>query len=824
MISPLRLLTTSLALLFFINLSAQRKHDMHFGCHLTDVPVKPPKGTFDGTEKVLTCGSNERSDSIDILNYDLDVDLTAFGSSVTAECTITFTAKMDGVDALPLDLLKLTIDSIKIAGSQVTFDYDELLLNVHLPSTMNIGDTMDVTINYHGLPTPDPAWGGFRYEAGIAYNLGIGLSQGDTPDPFPIGRSLYPCFDNFVERATYDISVITNGGRKGYAVGEFLGEDSIANNAIRRSYRLDKQNPTYLTSIAASNYVEIHDMHNGVYGDYPILLVGRPQDQSNMASAFEYLGDAVDALESWFGPYNWGQVGYVMTPRGAMEHSSLIAFPYNSIGSGPSDGMNRLMAHELAHHWWGNTTTLSCPENMWIKEGNAEYSSHLFLEYTFGREVFLKRVRGNHSDVINNAHKDDGGIYHPLSGIPKPYTYGTHTYNKGASMMHNLRGYLGDDLFKQSMTSVLETFKFSAIDAQQMQEQLTNNSGIDMSHFFNNWIYQPGFADYEFESVSYSQNGNMWEADISIQQKLHHSISMHTGTPLEVSFFDKDFTIYKSKVMASGEMSDVTVTGIPFEPAYVVMNDEQFLNLGRLQDRVIVTGTGDANFSYVGVSNAEILEMPDGDSALLSAVHHLIAPDTEPTLPDLQFSNTHYWSYGGVIPVGMKMKSWLFYDGGGEFDLDFDLLQNGTDELILVWRPDTETAWGEYPYYVKQALGGTLGRFKIDDMLPGEYAYAYGEAPLATSASDLRNDLAVKAFPNPTKDDLNVQAILPNNMDVRISLYDALGKMVLQNTVPSIGNELNTQLNVSGLPSGIYTLEIRSEDGAFRTVEQFVKE
>lgn len=820
MISPLRLLTTFLALLFLINLSAQRKHDLHFGCHMTDAPIIYPKVT-DGTEKLLSC-DNSRSDIIDVLNYDLEVDLTAFGSSIAGECTVTFATKIDGLTTLPLDLLKLNIDSIHSMGTHLNFDYDELLLSITLPDTMNIGDTMSVTVNYHGLPTPDPAWGGFRYESGIAYNLGIGLSQGDTPDPFPIGRSLYPCFDNFVERATYDICVITNGGRTGYAVGELMSEDSIG-NALRRCYHLDKQNPTYLTCIAASNYVEVNDMHSGAYGDYPVLLVGRPQDQSDMVSAFEYLGDAIDALEAWFGPYNYDQVGYVMTPRGAMEHSTLISYPYNSIGNGPSDGMNRLMAHELAHHWWGNTTTLSCPENMWIKEGNAEYSSHLFVEHTFGKEEFIQRVKANHNDVINNAHKDDGGIYHPLSGIPKEFTYGTHTYNKGASMMHNLRGYLGDELFKQSMTSILETFKFSAIDAQQMEQQLTSDSGIDMSHFFNNWIYQGGFANYEFETIAYSENGGMWEADITIQQKLHHATSMHTNTPMDVTFFDKDFTAHKVQVMLSGEMSDVVVTGIPFEPAFAVMNDEQFLNIGRLQDRVTVTEAGDANFSFVAITSAEVLEMPDGDSALLNAVHHLTAPDSEPTLPDVVFSNTHYWNYGGIIPAGMKMKAQLFYSGGGDFDLDNELLQNGDDKLILMWRPNIETAWGEYPFATKQALSGVLGRFRIDDMLPGDYAFAYGDAPLATSAAELRNELAIKVFPNPTSDDLNVQAILPNNLDAQVTVYDAFGRTILQKNSPTAGVELNTVLDVNTLSSGIYTLEIRSEDGAFRTVEQFVK-
>lgn len=816
--TPLRFFITCFSFFLLSGLSAQRKHDLHFGCHMTDHPVILP--TLTEEERMLACGSNERSDSIDILNYNLDVDLTKFGQSITATCIITFTAKEDGIQAIPLDLLDLTIDEVSINGIAQTYDYDDLLLNVHLENAVNIGDSVDVTIKYHGLPTPDPSWGGFRFENGIGYNLGIGLNS----NPFPIGRSLYPCFDNFVERATYDISVVTAGGRTGYAIGEFLGEETIGGDTIRRSYRMPTQNPTYLTAIAASNYIEINDMHNGAFGEYPVLLVGRPQDASDMADAFQYLGDAIDALEFWFGPYAWDQVGYVMTPRGAMEHSSLIAFPYNSIGSGATFGMNRLMAHELAHHWWGNTTTLSCPENMWIKEGNAEYGSHLFQEYTFGREFFLDVVKSNHFNVIQNAHRDDGGIYHPLSGIPQEYTYGTHTYNKGASMMHNLRTYLGDDLFKQSMTSILEAYRFSAIDAQQMQEQLTSDSGIDMSHFFNNWIYQPGYANYEIESVSYQEVGGSWDADIAIQQKLHNANSFHTQTPMEITFFDSDFTAHHAQVMVSGEMSDVAVAGIPFEPVFQVMNDRHPLNLGRVQDRKIMYGTGDLNFDDVAFTDVEILEFPDNDSALFNVVHHYTAPDEELTLPELGLSTTHYWNFDGIIPGGTSVKGRLNCIGSNPLDLDYEILQNGTDDIILVWRPDSDTPWGEYPYYSAVSPTGTWVRFNIEEILPGDYAFAAGEAPLATAVADLKSDLSIKSYPNPSTDVLNVQGIWPSNTDVQLAIFDALGQQIRRTNIAANGNQFATQLEVSDLPAGLYNLEVSSEDGVVRSIDQFVKD
>ena len=127
-----------------------------------------------------------------------------------------------------------------------------------------------------------------------------------------------------------------------------------------------------------------------------------------------------------------------------------------------------------------------------------------------------------------------------------------------------------------------------------MQEQLTEASGIDMSHFFNNWIYQPGWANYEIDSVFFEPDGNEWQANIHIQQKLHKALSLHTNTPLEISFFDENFNEHHAQFMVSDEYSEATVT-VPFLPITWTLNDRHPLNLGRLQNRVTVSEVGDLN-------------------------------------------------------------------------------------------------------------------------------------------------------------------------------------------------------------------------------------
>jgi len=212
-------------------------------------------------------------------------------------------------------------------------------------------------------------------------------------------------------------------------------------------------------------------MHDAASGQIPIQFVAKAQDTSATKTALQYVGQAVDAFEFWFGPYQWDKVGYVLASNGAMEHATLIAYPDRTVRNGNQFANNRLMAHELAHHWWGDYMTVRQASDMWVKEGTAEYSAHLFVEYAFGQEEFIDFVKDNHYDVLHGAHLADGA-YYAISGMPQSNTYGVHTYNKGASMIHNLRGYLGDSLFRVGTQSLLETYAYDAADAVQFRDQM----------------------------------------------------------------------------------------------------------------------------------------------------------------------------------------------------------------------------------------------------------------------------------------------------------------------------------------------------------------
>lgn len=796
----------------------------HFGCHFNKNQIKLQPLTQE--EKNYLKMSSERSDTIDVLNYNITLDVTDFqGQTIKGICEITFTPKMNNVNHILLDLLQLEVDSVYFQGESIDFTYDGVMVDALLGSNLNVGDTESVTIYYQGHPDADSnngGFGGFAFDQGIAYNLGIGLNS----NPYNNGKTWFPCFDTFVEWATYDLNIITSDGKKAYCIGTFLEESVITGDTIMRSYSMTQPLPTYLVGVAVGNYIVTNQTHSGAYGDIPVQLIARQTQVSDMVNEFQQLGNSIDAFEAWFGPYNWERVGFIVTIAGAMEHCTSIAYPQFTFGNPnyPIESQNRLMAHELAHHWWGNVLTLSSPSNMWIKEGNAEYSAHLFTEYAFGRDYFLDVVIRNHKNVMENAHTDEeDGDYLPLSGIPFEHTYGMTTYNKGAVTMHTLRGYLGDTLFSSGMTHLLETFQYQSINAEQFRDELSASTGVDLTSFFEDWIFSPGWADYEIDSVNVVPSGNEYEATVYVQQKLRHAPHFHTNVPLDITFYDKNWNSHTASIMVSGEFSEVNLT-IPFAPDFQLLNDDQKLNLARFQSSTKITEDGSSLLPYVGLGQFQVEELPD--SALTSVVHHWVAPDgLEDNPNEVQISSTHYWSYGGIIPEGFLVKARLEYLGNHEDSFDYDLTQGySEDSIILVYRPNPGEPWGEYPYYEKKKIieGDGKGLMIIDEFLPGDYTFAKGVLPLATPIQEVTENPTFNIFPNPASEVLFLEGDLPNNAkNIQIEIFTLSGKLLLQQEVEA-SNFIKESISLEGINTGSYFVKIKDKDNLWTETQRIV--
>jgi len=795
--------TSLLCLFFCLSIQTITAQPATTGCHFAHQHAQTAPLTAADQAKIQA--SIDRSDTFDVLHYDIALDVTTFTQQeISGEASVTFMTKMPNIDYFNLDLLDMTIDRIHMNDTDLNFQRVGFNVIIELPEAMEMGDTSMVTVLYHGRPTTsNSSFGGFYFEGGYAYNLGIDL----IGEPHNFGRSWFPCFDNFVERATYDISLKTSGGRSGYAVGNFMGEETIGGDTIVRSYSMQKQLPTYLVGVAVSNYAESNSVHSGAYGDIPVQIVAKPTDLTNAVNSMAFLPDAIDCLEFWYGPYIWNRVGYVITQRGAMEHSSSIAYPVTSISSGQLS--TRLMTHELCHHWWGNMITVNYAPDMWIKEGNAEYGAHLIEEYIGGHEPFRTAVRNNHFFVLTTAHEEDGE-YLALSPLSQENTYGRHTYYRGASILHNMRAYLGDTLFRSGQTQLLNTNIYSYLNAQAYRDSLTSITGVNMTSYFDDWIFSPGYSDYYLHHFNYGDLTN--ELSIVIGQNQYESGHFHENAPVPVSLFFEDGTVQDLEVMISGELDSVILPLVPQRPVGISINRGHDMNLAMFEDYNTVTEAAQFRDTYTNYrwTIDEVI-----DTFSYSIERHLTAPSGEWDSDVFQLSQNHFWHITGTQEGNFAGTLLLFYDDNAPLAPDTDLTSFSEDSIVLMYRPDASEDWVEYDTYTKFALIPTDGKGSmiLTEVRNGDYTFANRlDDRVATLDQDYSVD--INLFPNPVTEQLNLT--LTDNRFDRLQIFSIDGKLYRDIEIDSGA----VNISVADLSNGEYFVYL-SNDEKFAT-GQFV--
>lgn len=740
---------------------------------------------------------NLRSDTIDILHYNINLDVTDFsGKTISGFTEVKFAPKMNNISSLTLDLHQLTVDSVIYNGPR-NFTYNDSIIVVDLNTTLNPTDTSFLKVYYHGQPQLDPTgWGGFYFTSGYAFNLGVGFGA----KPHNLGRYWYPCFDNFKEKASTEFHILAPQGKVAVANGELIHDSTLANGNSLRHWEITEPIPTYLTMIAVAPYTTVHDMFNGTFGNTPIELYATPGDTTNLKISFQHLHDAMTAFEDGYGKYRFNKIGYSLVPfnGGAMEHASNITYPRSSADG--TTGSETLMAHELAHQWWGNTATCLTPEDMWLNEGMASYSEYLFLEKTYDWEAARKEVVKTNLSVLRRAHIDEGG-YLAVSGVSHENTYGTHVYDKGSLVGQNLRQYLGDNDFFNGLTDYLNNNEFENMSSEEFRDHLTNYTGNDMSHFFEPWVFNGGFPDFVIDSVITNPTPGLNEVKVYIQQKLKGAPQFYDNVPLEISFFDQNWNRQIEKVRVDGQY-DVITLQMPTEPVYTTLNFDNKLCYATTDNTQIIKTTGAKTFSNA-LWNVTVNQVTD--SALLRIEHHWTAPDPVKDYNNKAYklSDYRYWRVSGILPTTFDAEVQFNYDGrtaGGY--LDSSLVNITEDSLVLLYRSSPAEDWEEYTHYNKNTLGTTPNKFgviTISQLALGEYTLANIDHNVLGINDQTSAASTLKVYPNPADSDLTFQIEgIPFD---KIEIYDVTGKLIESF---NLQGQNNYSINTASYNSGNY--------------------
>ncbi len=749
-----------------------------------------------------------RSDTFDILHYDIGIDITDYaGRSIKAATTVSLIPRMENQSHVRFDLYNLTVDSVKTADGPLTFGYSNNILDIDFNEIPAAGDTLSLTVFYHGNPYQDPTWGGFYFESGYIYNLGIGL----TTIPPNFGKVWYPCFDSFVERATYSYHVKSAGPYRAHCQGEFTGQTALGGDTVIRHFEFNTPNTTHLSAIAAADYRDIDFIHNGNFGPVPVRLTAKPGDTAAMRARFSSLGYAIDACEHWYGPTGYNRIGYVATTVGALEIPENIAYPQYMFGQANNTNRN-LFSHELGHFWWGDWVAPYIHNDMWLKEGPAEYTGHLTAEWEEGNDAFVKIVKDNQYFILNQAHINDGDFF-ALSPMPDSVIYGDHTYYKGASVLHNLRGYMGDSLFRAGMSGVQAHHAFETITPDLFREALEAETGLDLGDFFNDQVYLPGYSTFVVDSFPYTASGNSWNVDVYIRQLLRKCPAYYSNVPLDLTVVAEDGRREDFQIVADGELTEVTLN-TAIRPAMIILNGYNRLNQARMDHGMDIAP--DQVFSSL-LPNTDFRLFKDSisDTTFMRIEHVWAGPEQSQKAEGVfAVSPTHYWIVDGLWPENAAFHAQVSLKALTENDFDFELYSETESQALLAYRENAVEPWEVYPDQTLNlgSLTNGVGSIKIDFLRKGQYAFANGD--ISIGIDPVKKAIQrLSIYPNPADKLLTFSGEGDGSDRYTVNVIAIDGRVVLMKVIPGQNGLYNVQLDLSSLTSGNYILEVNGKNG-----------
>ncbi len=703
-------------------------------------------------------------DTIHALHYTINLDeVNTNNQTIQGWTEIKLVSLVNDLNYIPLDFKDLNIDSLFVDQIVEPYTHSGDRLDITLSQSIYTGDTVMVKVYYHGHPFNE-AWGGFHFSGDYAFNLGVGFES----IPHNLGKTWFPCIDDFTDRATYDIIGTAENGITVTGGGYLAEKTDNGNNTSTWHWKIDYPIPTYLASIAVGEYVEYTDVHISGNDTIPISIFTRPSDSADVNGSFVNLHAVIDFFESHFGPYPFEKVGYTGTAIGAMEHASNIAYPHFAINGGTS--YEYLYTHELSHMWFGNMVTCSTPEDMWLNEGWATFCELYYKAVLYDHHTFINEMRAMHKDVLQNCHVSDGG-YWAVSNIPQQVTYGMTAYDKGGTVVNTLRNYLGDSVFFEAVTAYInnDTIKFTSRSSEEMRDFLTEYTGQDLGPFFDAWVFTPGNPHFSIDSINVNDQGSEFVVDLYFKQKFKGADFIAQDNRLNITFVNEDFGFLEDTVMFSGQTghsqkiySKSTMTK---EPKVVLLDLYENINDATTDNYKFFTEPIEYTFPETFFS----LFIDDlQDSALVRVTHSWVAPDSlKIPVSGLTLSPYRHWKIEGIIPDEMQARGKFFYTTSS--NLDNNLITSANDSIVILYRRNPGEEWSS----VSQTRIGvwSVGNIIVDNIKPGEYTLAVWDTQIV-SQPEQKNENGIKIYPNPSYGKLNFEFSESGSYTIKIFSED----------------------------------------------------
>ncbi|MCX6564316.1 MAG: M1 family aminopeptidase [Candidatus Aminicenantes bacterium] len=456
--------------------------------------LSPPSSaqTVDWSKKTL---QSERSRSYDALHYLIKIKLDLDQKAFEGATTITASSLRENLEICVLDAEEFTVTSVFSAdGRPLTFAQTATALTVHLPRPFKFGEEFSFTCFYNGL---DPKIG-LRFMPETADNPQLVFS-----DSFPENvHHWFPCYDYPNDKVTDEIIATVKSGLKVAANGRLVSaNEEKSTGTVTYHWSQDLPHSTYLIFLAAGPYVVVRDS----YKTLPVNYWVYPRDEAKVKPTYGKTPKMIEFFNRIFGyDYPWQKYDQVSVPSGGgAESTSATAMTHRIMvdeKGEPDFSAIGIVSHELAHQWWGDLITLRSWAHTWLNESFGTYSDYLYHRYE----------KGDDEGAVNLQNKLNAYLREAKTRYIRPIVsdrydmpgdmFDSHTYPKGARVLHMLRSLVGDEPFFKTLSHFLHCYAFDAVDTADFIRSVKTVTGQNLDWFFDQWLYKPGHPVFEVKS------------------------------------------------------------------------------------------------------------------------------------------------------------------------------------------------------------------------------------------------------------------------------------------------------------------------------------
>ena len=499
-----------------------------------------------------------RAHDIDVKHYRIALSMEEETQSFDGKTTISFSSLADGLSTLTLDTETFRVSSVTDEkGKTLNFTQGGGALVVSLDRALNKNETATLTVVYRATNIGTDKIVGLDFRGKTETNPQL-INSLNWPDG---ARYWFPSFDHPGDWATHETIITVKEAYRVVANGSLVSDSVDPDSGLRTvHWSQTRPQPTYLYSFAAGPYSVLADKH----GDLPLHYWVYPGDEAVAKVAFARTSEIIAFYEDLYGTkFPWVKYDQIIVPGvgGGAESTSATLLGRRVIQyerEGDRGASDWLLAHEIAHQWWGNLVGYRDWSHSWLAESFATDGEYLFILDDLGADegaLYLLEYKNSYLEqarddfvrpVVTNKWDKPNDMFDP------------HAYEKGGVVLNMLRDLVGEDLFTEVLRTFLAKHGYGNATATDFFENVRRVTGEDYGWFFDQWLLSPGHPVLD---VSYTWDERRKTLVMTVKQTQDTSnrvpvfrlpirvgITTRTGKKVESVWFTKNTHTFKFNV------------------------------------------------------------------------------------------------------------------------------------------------------------------------------------------------------------------------------------------------------------------------------------